>query len=80
MDRRAGPVGERAGDHQAGKAAAGAEIDPDAGLGGEREKLQRVGDVPRPDRRDRRGRDQIGVLLLSDELFNELVEPRLRFT
>ena len=47
MDDGLGPVRERAGDHQAGKAGAGAKIDPGFRLGGEVEELQRVGDVPR---------------------------------
>ena len=46
-----------------GKPAAGAEVDPDRGLGRQSQKLQRIGDMPGPDHRYGRGRDQIHPLL-----------------
>ncbi len=49
MDSRPGTSASAQAMHQAGKSGPGAEIDPDFGLRGEVEKLQRIGDVPGPD-------------------------------
>ena len=63
MHVRARDLGEQARQRDAGKAAAGAEIDPDLASGAEREELQRIGDMAGPDLRQRRGRDEVGGLL-----------------
>ena len=76
-----GPSGERAGDDQPGKAGAGAEIDPDLGVRRERQELERVGDVPGPDRRDRRAaRSDWCAALHRQQQFDEAIEPRRCFT
>ena len=80
MDRGARDVGQRAGDHQPGKSGAGAEIDPDFGLRGEVEKLQRIGDMPGPDLRNRGRRDQVHALLPFDQQRHESIEPGGDFT
>ena len=41
-------VSERAGNHQSGKSAARAEVDPASRLWRQRQELQRVGDMPGP--------------------------------
>ena len=43
-----GPAGERAGNRDAGEAGPRAEIGPDQRLRRQRQELQRIGDVPRP--------------------------------
>lgn len=63
MDLRTRHVGERASDDQSRKTRTGAKIDPYSRLGREREKLQGIGDVPRPQLWLGRSCDQIGVLL-----------------
>ena len=65
---------------QAGKAAAGAEIDPGPRLGRQIEELERIGDVARPELRDGRARDQIGRGLPAQQQLDEAVEPRECFT
>ena len=78
----AGPglAGERAGDHQARESTARAEIDPDARVRGKIEQLQRIGDMPRPEMRDRGRRDEIGRALPCQQEFDKPVEPFRRFT
>ena len=43
------PLGERDGEHQPGKAGAGAEVEPASAPPARSQELQRVGDVARPD-------------------------------
>ena len=58
----------RDGEDEPGKARAGAEIEPGAGLRREVEELERVGDVPGPDVLQRRGADQVLDRLPAPEL------------
>src|SRR6516162_8493303 len=60
MDVSTGAARQRAGDDQAGKSAARTEVDPNPGVRGEVEKLERIGDVPYPQVRNRGRRDEIG--------------------
>ena len=53
---------------------------PSIGVGRERQELERIGDVARPDRRDRRRRDQIDPLRPRQQEFDEAIEPRRCFT
>src|SRR5712691_924495 len=48
MHERTRGVRKRAGEHQAGKAGAGTEINPSAGVRRQRDELQRIGYVSRP--------------------------------
>ena len=49
MDHGAGSSGSAQATGIAGKSAAGAEVHPDFGVRRQRQELQRIGDVPRPD-------------------------------
>ena len=80
MNLRAGRFGKGAGDRDGRKAAARAEVDPDFGAGDNVQKLQRVGDVPGPDFRDRRRRDQIYPRLPFQEQRDEPVQAFSCFT
>ena len=81
VHRRSGRFGQRAGDNQSGKAAAGAEIDPGARQRRrQRQKLQRIGHVPGPQMRLRRGGNQIHPALPVAERGDEIVEPPECFT
>src|SRR6266487_122162 len=60
MDMSAGATRKRAGDRQAGKSAARAEVDPNARLGRKVEKLEGIGDMPRPQMRNSGWRDETG--------------------
>ena len=77
---RPGCVRQRAGDDQPGKSSAGAEIDPDSCFWRQIQKLQRIGDVPGPNHRLGRGRDQIDALLPLQQERNKAVEARFCFT
>ena len=48
MNRRTRRLRQGAGQDDAGKAAARSEVDPDTGLGHQRQELKRIGDVPSP--------------------------------
>ena len=61
MDACAWGPGHGAGEHDAGKAAAAAEVGPALGGWREVDELKRVGDVPGPELRQGRGRNQIGL-------------------
>ena len=80
MDMSPGATRERAGNHQDGKAPARTEVDPDAGFGGEVEKLERIGDVPHPQVRNRGWRDEIGGPLPSEQKRDEAIETLRCFT
>src|SRR6185312_4576478 len=74
------PVGQNAGDGNSRKAAAGAEVDPRLRARHEIDELQRVGDVARPQLRNRRRRNQVRRLLPLQKEPDELFQPRFRFT
>ena len=80
MDHRAGFAGERTGDHEAGEAAARAEIDPDPRGGRKIEQLERIRDMPGPQLRDRGRRDEIGRALPAQKQLDEAIEPLRCFT
>src|SRR5262249_39118779 len=81
MDVGVGLTRERAGDHQTGKPAARPEVDPDARARGEVEKLERIGDVPRPQMRSRGWRDETGGgPLPSQQKRDESIETLQGFT
>ena len=74
------PIGQCTRQNNSRKTAAAAEIDPDAASRRDVEKLERVGDVPDPDRIERRRRNQIGLGLPGQQQRDIGVEPRLCFT
>jgi len=76
----AGFFGECAGNREAGKTTARAEIDPDSRGRGEGQELERIGDVPGPDFANGRGRDQIDSPLPRQQRRDKAVEPGKRFT
>ena len=80
MHGRAGPIGERARDDDAGKSSASADIEPNSGIGREIEELERIRDVAGPDLADRGAADQIGVALRGQQERDETVEPICCFT
>jgi hypothetical protein len=80
MDMSTGAARQRAGDHQAGKSAARTEVDPNAGFRAEVEKLEGIGNVPRPEVRNRGWRDEIGGPLPSEQKRDEAIETLQRFT
>src|SRR5262249_50558151 len=80
MDMGAGPTRKRAGNHQAGKSAARAEVDPDSRVRGEVEKLEGIGNVPRPQVRNRGWRDETGGPLPSQQKRDESIEALQGFT
>src|SRR6185437_2630823 len=61
-------------------AAAAAEVDPGPGGRGERDKLERVGDVAGPEMRQGGRRDQVGLGLPLPKEVEIEVEPSLGFT
>ncbi len=73
-------LGEGTGDNQAGEPAAGTKVDPSAGMWRERQELQRIGDMARPQFRFGRGGDQIDAALPVEEKRDEAIEPRFCFT
>jgi hypothetical protein len=75
-----GAARQRASDDQAGKSAARTEVDPNPGVRGEVEKLERIGDVPHPQVRNRGRRDEIGGPLPSEQKRDEAIETLQRFT
>src|SRR6516164_3771269 len=80
MDMSTGAARQRAGDHQAGKSAARAEVDPNAGFGGEVEKLEGIGNVPHPQVRDRGWCDEVGGPLPGEQKRDEAIEALQGFT
>src|SRR5215831_20021712 len=80
VDGRTWRLRQCASQDHAGKAATTAKVDPDFCGGGQREKLQRVGDVPGPQMRERRWSDQIGLRLPFPEQLEIAVKPRFCFT
>jgi hypothetical protein len=80
MDMGAGTTRKRAGDHQTGKSAPGAEVDPNARVRREVEKLEGVGNVPRPQMRNRGWRNETGGPLPSQQKRDEPIEARQGFT
>ena len=80
MNLRARRIRQRAGDHQAGKPAAGAEIGPDPRLGRQSEKLQRIGDMARPELGSVDGAIRVDALLPVEQQIDEAVEPLRCFT
>jgi hypothetical protein len=80
MDVSAAPTGKRAGDHQAGKSAPRAEVDPNARMRREVEKLEGVGNVPRPQVRNRGWRNEAGGPLPGEQKRDEPIEARQGFT
>ncbi len=80
MDAGARRPGHGTGEDDAGKAAAAAEVGPALGRRGEIDELKRVGDVPGPELRQGRGRDQIGLGLPLPEQRDVAIEPFLGFT
>jgi hypothetical protein len=73
-------LGQADAQHEAGKAAAGTEIEPAPGLRCMIEQLQRIGDVAGPDLVERRARDQILGLLPTLQLCHQDREALLCFT
>jgi hypothetical protein len=80
MDTRPGLFSERAGDHHAWEATAGTKVDPGSRLWRQRQELERIGDVARPDFSDRRICDQVQSVLPSQQSFDQQFEAVLRFT
>ena len=80
MDFRARPLGQRAGDHQAGKAPARSEIDPNQRLRSKRQELERIENVAAPDPIEGGGRNEVGGLLPFQQQFQKAVEAGCRFT
>ena len=74
MDLGPGIARKRACDDESREAGAGAHIDPEARAWREVNELQRIGDVPRPEVRNGRGRDQMGALLPGEKQRDEAVE------
>src|SRR5262249_17843903 len=71
---------ERAGQHDSGKAAAAAEVDPDLGAWGKRQQLQRIRNVAGPEGGQRRGGDQSGLGLPFPEGGGVTSKPRPPFS
>ena len=67
-------------EHEAGKAATGAEIEPAPRLRSMRKQLQGIGDMPGPDFVECRARDQILRLLPAPKLVDQNGEALLCFT
>ena len=61
MDTDVRRPGHGAGQDDAGEAATAAEVGPTFGRWGESDELKRVGDVPGPEVRQCRGRDEVGL-------------------
>src|SRR6476660_4625421 len=61
VDAGARRPGHGTGEADSGEAAAATEVGPAFGQRGEIDELERVGDVPGPELRQGRGRDQIGL-------------------
>jgi len=80
MDYSPDMWGQRTGDDEPGKAAAGADVDPRARGGGKIEELQGICDVPGPQGRDRRFRNQIGCALPGKKERRKAIEPPGGFT
>ena len=80
VDQSSGLVRKRAGNDQAGKAPARAEIDPHSCVWSKLKELQRIGNVPRPKMRNRGRRDEIRSLLPFQQQGNEVIEPCRGFT
>src|SRR3569833_4032092 len=80
MDLGAWDISQRASEDDAGKTTAAAEIDPDPGIGFQVEQLERVCDMPGPELRLSRGRNQIGLGLPFAEQCDVAIEPRFRFS
>src|SRR5262249_16725374 len=76
MDLDAGSTRKGAGDHQARKSATRAEVDPDARVRPEVEKLEGIGDVPRPQMRNRGWRDETGGPLPRQQKSHKPIEER----
>src|SRR3954447_14802299 len=79
MDARPGRPCHGASQDDAGKAAATAEVGPAFGRRSESDELKRVGDVPGPEMRQRRGRDEIGLGLPLPQQCDVAIEPGLGF-
>ena len=73
-------LGETDPDHQAGEAAARSEVEPAPLVAGQREQLQRIRDMARPDIGQRRGGDEVLGGLPARELRYEQREALLCFT
>ena len=80
MDGGPFPACEGAGDDDPRKARAGSEIDPAFGVRRQRQELERIGDVTRPDVRDGRTRNQVDMGRNIEELVDEQVQFRRCFT
>ena len=74
MDLGSGIARKRACDDESREPGAGAHIDPEARTWREVNELQRIGDVPRPEVRNGRRRDQMCSLLPSQKESDEAVE------
>src|SRR3954471_14913151 len=79
MDARPSRPCHGAGQDNPGKAAAAAEIGPAFGRWGESDELKRIGDVPGPEMRQGRGRDEVGLGLPLPQQRDVAIEPELRF-
>ena len=74
-------LGEQDGQHEPGKAGAGAEIEPALGARrGERQELGRIGEVAVPDVGQRARGDEIDGLLPLPQQSLVSLEPLKRFT
>ena len=80
VDASAGGLGHDASQHDAGKAAAAAEVGPAFCTGREIDELERIGDVPGPEGGQRRGRDQIRLGLPLPQQRDVAIEPGFGFT
>ena len=80
MDPRAPSLGECAGQHNTGKAAAATKVDPYFGRWRQREELERIRYVAGPDMRQCRWCDQIGLGLPLDQQFDKAIQTRFCFT
>src|SRR5689334_9599059 len=77
MDMGAGRIRQRASEHDARKATAAAEVDPDFCRMRQAEKLERIGNVTRPEIRKCRWRDEVGLGLPRHQEIDIAIEPRL---
>ena len=71
---------QRAGNHQPGKSASRAQVDPNSRIGRELEKLEGIGNVPRPQFRGRGWCNQVGGALPMQQQRDEPVQPFACFT
>src|SRR5262245_43209639 len=80
IDSGARRLRQRTGQHDTWKAAAAAKIDPGLCGRSERQELQRIGDMTRPEIRKRGGGDEIRLRLPLPKQRDIAIEPPFRFT